>query len=204
MEDAFYIAKLVYFSLTGIIFLVLLIMESPFNHDDDMDENLTHLFFYILNIIISAYYFLTCGQNPGCVKLPESDVTSLEKRNLSSKYKPPFDLGSHNIQKIENAKHSFKTNSFESNEDIKEVFELHELKEDVHLEFSNKHEKSAKKSDSESYDSFVQDDFSVFSMPPKHYCNTCQIEQEYRTRHCHKCEKCIYKYDHHCFWIGNI
>ena len=24
----------------------------------------------------------------------------------------------------------------------------------------------------------------------------------YRTRHCHECQKCVRKFDHHCFWIG--
>lgn len=39
-------------------------------------------------------------------------------------------------------------------------------------------------------------------IPPKGFCNKCNIVQEYRTKHCRDCEACIAKYDHHCFWIG--
>ena len=76
------------------------------------------------------------------------------------------------------------------------------LEEEVHLEFSNKNNLAGRISGSESSESFLNDEYSVFSLPPKHFCRTCNIEQEYRTRHCHKCQKCVYKYDHHCFWIG--
>ena len=26
--------------------------------------------------------------------------------------------------------------------------------------------------------------------------------QPLRVRHCYDCQRCVYKYDHHCFWIG--
>lgn len=35
------------------------------------------------------------------------------------------------------------------------------------------------------------------------YCGICMINQPYRTRHCHECEKCVSTYDHHCPWINN-
>lgn len=39
--------------------------------------------------------------------------------------------------------------------------------------------------------------------PPKHFCDKCQIVQDYRSKHCHLCGRCIRKFDHHCFWVGN-
>jgi len=40
-------------------------------------------------------------------------------------------------------------------------------------------------------------------IPEQRFCNVCNILQPYRTKHCHYCEKCIHKFDHHCVWIGN-
>ena len=39
-------------------------------------------------------------------------------------------------------------------------------------------------------------------IPEKHFCEKCNIYQPTRTKHCDQCEKCVHKYDHHCFWIG--
>ncbi len=35
------------------------------------------------------------------------------------------------------------------------------------------------------------------------YCGICMINQPYRTKHCHECEKCVATHDHHCPWIAN-
>lgn len=43
---------------------------------------------------------------------------------------------------------------------------------------------------------------SHFEFPPQRYCDICQMTQPYRTKHCRECDKCVRKYDHHCFWIG--
>jgi len=39
-------------------------------------------------------------------------------------------------------------------------------------------------------------------MPPKRWCDVCNLEQPYRSRHCWECNRCVRKFDHHCFWIG--
>lgn len=44
--------------------------------------------------------------------------------------------------------------------------------------------------------------FDSVPLPRRRYCELCQIEQPFRTKHCNDCEACIAKYDHHCFWIG--
>lgn len=155
--------------------------------------------------MISTYFFLTCGDNPGWVTFPESEDTSLEKRNFSTKYRPPPASNEKDhepyLKKEANGKGSCRTNSLESNEDLKD-FELQNIKgdEEYHLDFVHKQEVDKKNDSSESFDSLLKD--STFQFPAKHFCRVCNIEQEYRTRHCHKCQKCIYKYDHHCFWIG--
>lgn len=34
------------------------------------------------------------------------------------------------------------------------------------------------------------------------YCIPCRVVREPGTRHCYYCDVCIYKYDHHCPWVG--
>lgn len=46
---------------------------------------------------------------------------------------------------------------------------------------------------------------STKNFPPlKFFCHKCNKTQPYRTKHCNKCQACIAKYDHHCFWIGEL
>ena len=34
-------------------------------------------------------------------------------------------------------------------------------------------------------------------------CSYCGVNQMLRTKHCHDCARCVSKFDHHCFWLGN-
>lgn len=38
---------------------------------------------------------------------------------------------------------------------------------------------------------------------PARFCNTCDMWQSLRSKHCVSCMKCVARYDHHCIWIGN-
>eukprot|EP01065_Artemidia_motanka_P040830 TRINITY_DN5193_c1_g1_i1.p1 TRINITY_DN5193_c1_g1~~TRINITY_DN5193_c1_g1_i1.p1 ORF type:complete len:436 (+),score=92.09 TRINITY_DN5193_c1_g1_i1:70-1308(+) len=37
---------------------------------------------------------------------------------------------------------------------------------------------------------------------PFTYCATCCTQQPLRCRHCSICDRCIYTYDHHCWWLN--
>ncbi|KAJ7568521.1 hypothetical protein O6H91_01G036100 [Diphasiastrum complanatum] len=33
-------------------------------------------------------------------------------------------------------------------------------------------------------------------------CAYCRVLQPLRTKHCHDCDKCVLRFDHHCIWLG--
>lgn len=40
-------------------------------------------------------------------------------------------------------------------------------------------------------------------LPANRGCEICKIASlPFRSKHCKDCNKCVRKYDHHCFWIG--
>ena len=36
-----------------------------------------------------------------------------------------------------------------------------------------------------------------------HYCPHCIIKKNFRIKHCLICNICVYRFDHHCFWVDN-
>jgi hypothetical protein len=35
------------------------------------------------------------------------------------------------------------------------------------------------------------------------YCGSCQFLRPPRTHHCRECDRCVFKFDHHCGWLNN-
>lgn len=38
---------------------------------------------------------------------------------------------------------------------------------------------------------------------PNNLCPECEVIRTPRSRHCNICNKCVYRFDHHCPWINN-
>ncbi|KAL0244806.1 hypothetical protein GEMRC1_008888 [Eukaryota sp. GEM-RC1] len=47
--------------------------------------------------------------------------------------------------------------------------------------------------------SLKQDD----EAPSLRSCPKCSLTQPNRSKHCLYCHRCVERYDHHCFWLGN-
>ena len=44
---------------------------------------------------------------------------------------------------------------------------------------------------------------SKIEFGPNRGCKVCGIKElPYRAKHCRDCNRCVRKFDHHCFWIG--
>ncbi len=38
---------------------------------------------------------------------------------------------------------------------------------------------------------------------PSQMCHLCRVAQPHKSRHCNKCNRCVYRFDHHCPWVDN-
>ncbi|KAK4754068.1 hypothetical protein SAY87_002172 [Trapa incisa] len=46
-------------------------------------------------------------------------------------------------------------------------------------------------------------DLHLPGTPTRNYiCSYCNVDQPPRAKHCHDCDRCVLKFDHHCTWLG--
>ncbi|KAK4778093.1 hypothetical protein SAY87_018280 [Trapa incisa] len=55
---------------------------------------------------------------------------------------------------------------------------------------------------SDSWSKTVADLYPLGTPTRNYICSYCNVEQPPRAKHCHDCNRCILKFDHHCTWLG--
>lgn len=184
IQDSFFGAKIFYFSFTSIIFLILLLYKNPFLIAIQNYSLLLPLFLFLL-ILFSSYLFLTTGQNPGFAqKNPYHHIKDLEEgggRIEESKEEEKEGGGKLGIENEEGGKG-----------------EKGERRRDIGEREGGKRRKEEKGIGEERKDGEEEKEGE------EDICEKCGIAREIRMKHCNKCERCVHKFDHHCFWVGKF
>lgn len=182
IQDSFFGAKIFYFSFTLIISLILLLYQNPLLIAIQNFSLLLPLFFLIL-LLLSSYLFLTTGQNPGFAqKNSYHHIKDLEE-------------GEEKEQKLEEEeKKEEKELDVENNyiNEGKRMSNSEEKNEEKRGRKDNEKRKVRENKEEESGDG------------EQEICDKCGIAKEIRMKHCNKCERCVHKFDHHCFWVGKF
>eukprot|EP00347_Sterkiella_histriomuscorum_P007772 403347617 len=176
-----------------------------------------NILFFIGLHLVSIYFFLFSYINPGYLDETETEFSRKQKAKLFVGYDDFKTVAETDVEAIQD---SFsKTNDPNSNNDLENNNNSAYINDNNMSVLSddnarNKHSRSFDKmalhdtkDSSRSIESSNQHISSLehiarIELPLKKFCEYCNLEQPYRTKHCKECERCVRKFDHHCFWIG--
>lgn len=165
------------------------------NSEDFKISNILYLFTLFALHISSVWLFLVAGDNPGFVSETETPQSRREKAKLFVGHYDEF-KGLEDMEGCEKKKHEEKSY---------EVLDSHTISSyDITLGDAKVAESTAELSSSQTNLQKVTsiEYIAKMELPKKRFCEYCSLEQPYRSKHCKECERCVRKYDHHCFWIG--
>ena len=155
---------------------------------------------YFAILALSYFFFYICGKNPGYATDTEQVLARAREIELEAPIVHVLnpDLSLEIRDEIANERRSSLLSSHTDISD--EYLSLGVENEEEKVNFSiirgerrNRHIMSPPSRDS-----------SPHKIPERRFCKVCNILQPYRTKHCHLCERCIHKFDHHCVWVGNL
>lgn len=199
---AFYLSLIFVFSFAVILTWIPLINNQNVN-------------IYIIIIeLLSFYLFSTLYQYPGYADTQISEAANEHLTiNIDNKIKKkqkvhtPYQRSSKTKRLLEDdgyfsEPNEFNGKLFESPE--KNLKQNKKYTETSKSSFSHSSHNAGSSNEDESSFEIHESLMKLTKFPLKHYCSKCEIEQEYRVKHCNRCQKCICKFDHHCFWIGKL
>lgn len=196
MHDTLRRFRVTYNIIIGCILAVFLLFENDLRKSLQ-ERNYTYFVPYSILIIVSYYFFFTCKNNPGYADtLPKNENQGIELQNSISQANRSglsVSLRENNEQEhresllssltgLSSRKPSFPSPRNDSDDEEEKVNGSPRSRSERNIEPSRKTKRN--------------------NMPEQRFCEVCNIIQPYRTKHCHLCERCINKFDHHCIWIG--
>jgi hypothetical protein len=160
--------------------MYILFYLSVIMYPNKLRDSSTFLYPLIYSLIhgLSIFLFLSAGINPGFVDETETPESRREKAKLfvNGQYDEFRD-----VKDVESQRDTV---------DGSDKYESVEMQTSVEIE--GKKEAVVK----------AIEYIAKIELPKKRFCEYCSLEQPYRAKHCRECERCVRKYDHHCFWIG--
>ncbi len=158
------------------------------------------ILFFALGIV-SYYCFYTCGGNPGYA----TDTVQQEEFRVIVDWQSSIEM----VDRSERSSTSREGSQQENRESVRSsrtglssFHENNEGDEEEKAQESNRGRRNTNNYRVEPSNAWRNTGPSNPLLPDKRFCETCQIVQPYRTKHCQVCEKCIHKFDHHCVWLG--
>lgn len=176
--------------------------------------NYVEPFGYLVSLIVTTWLFNITGKRPGIVLQEKSHHELQTMRAEVNDYwksegeNDPLESGAFqsdgpefgDSEKSKSEGTTFGNSTEKIESGVFEDEEINGSKQNL----KNKKDPIFEEDDEETDNNKDREESNKFEPPPLHFCNKCNIVQEYRTRHCKSCDTCIAKFDHHCFWIGNL
>ena len=174
VSDSFFGAKLFYCLTKGLVLAVMLVYDRNIFMFSIKDCNLLFPITFLVFVITSIYLFLTTGNNPGF-------------------YNTGTSIGSNEDCVV-----------ITLNNEITQSHEIFINPDDKKEENNFEMQKTNNKEAESTIEKVPKEIMNNNEEDPFKFCEICKIEKFLRMKHCDKCEKCVHKFDHPCFWVGRF
>jgi hypothetical protein len=177
VRHSLYGARAFYFGMY-LGFYISVIMYPNELKDYLKDGNYFWFVFFESLHAVSIYFFLTTADNPGYLESDEDGVL-YQSVNSSEENSQDTDLEMGTIQNVEKPKEETSQPEYRGKKPAED-----EIEDKI-----------------KSQPSFGN--VRAIALEPNRGCEICKIKElPYRSRHCRDCNRCVRKFDHHCFWVG--
>eukprot|EP01025_Chloroclados_australasicus_P015795 TRINITY_DN17633_c1_g1_i2.p1 TRINITY_DN17633_c1_g1~~TRINITY_DN17633_c1_g1_i2.p1 ORF type:complete len:362 (-),score=12.71 TRINITY_DN17633_c1_g1_i2:629-1714(-) len=193
-------ARVVWFALHGLIVLIIVLPDTVLKQDL-RDRNYRQLIPFFGVMVITLIFYVAVGvTNPGYLYPDSQGKRSItwNQQQIDQRVNSNLTNGS-----VRERKQSSPQGSqiLEYAQDTSEGHEENGI--NAHLTAGIRSSQASNSTDVEHGDN--TDGQSTQSNGNQHgkHCQYCGAWQPLRTKHCHDCNKCVRKFDHHCAFVGN-
>jgi len=199
VNDTLHRFRVSYNIIIGCILAVFLFFDNDLKKSLQ-ELNYAYFISYFILIVVSYYFFFTCKNNPGYADtMPKNEHQAIELQNSISQSNRSGLSASLRENPVQEHRESLLS-SLTGLSSHKESFPSpRDDSDDEEEKVNGRSPRARSERNAESVRKTKKN-----RMPEQRFCEVCNIIQPYRTKHCHLCERCINKFDHHCIWIGTF